>query len=295
MGKDKGAALTQLVESEKPTAICLQETKLQDLESLTQQYSTILGESYSAHFSHCSRTKGRHGTAIFTLKHKRAPKPLKVRYGLELTSEEDSMNLELDEKMLKDEGRVVTVEYPDLYLVNTYVPNSGQKLERLDERTNEWDKAMGQYIDKLQKKKPVVWCGDLNVAILDIDIHDPKKNVKSAGFTPQERESFRTMIKDYRLVDTFRKLYPNDKNCYTYWGYRFNMREKDKGWRLDYFMTSESLNDQLVDSYILKSVLGSDHCPIGLVLNRGGAADAAEEEGAATSAAPAESSETTAQ
>lgn len=269
MGKDRGATLTNMIESEKPTAICLQETKLQDLDSLTQQYGTILGESYKAHFAHCSVKKGYSGTAIFTLKHKSVPKPLSVTYGLQLTKEEDCLNLALDDGLLKGEGRVITVEYPDLYLVNTYVPNSGQKLERLNERTNQWDKAMGQYLDKLQKKKkPVVWCGDLNVSILDIDIHEPKKNAKSAGFTPQERESFRDLLSTYKLVDTFRKFYPEQANSYTYWGYRFNMREKDKGWRLDYFITSESLNERLVDSYILKSVMGSDHCPIGLVLNR---------------------------
>jgi len=165
-----------------------------------------------------------------------------------------------------DEGRLITVEYEDLYLINTYVPNSGQKLERLDYRTKEWDVDLLKYMKKLEETKPVVWTGDLNVAVLDIDVHNPKGNKKTAGFTDQERKA--TPIVNHNFIDSYRLLNGNIPNCYTYWGYRQNMREKDKGWRLDYFICSQSLKESIKHSYILKKVLGSDHCPISIVLDK---------------------------
>jgi exodeoxyribonuclease-3 len=274
--KDSKSSLSQLVNTlEKPIAICLQETKLQDLDSVTMEYSHILGDDYIPYFNHCSKKKGYSGTAVFLLNHELypgAPKPIKVTTKIEIEEEEEVKKKMSDEDLVKlnSEGRCITVEYPDLYLVNTYVPNSGVKLERLTERTTKWDLLMLCYIKKLQKRKPVVWCGDLNVAILDIDVHNPKGNQKTAGFTPEERASFRSILQTCKLMDTFRSLnnMAQVPNCYTYWGYRFNMRAKDKGWRLDYFCTSESLKDRLIDSYILKDVMGSDHCPIGLLLKR---------------------------
>jgi exodeoxyribonuclease III len=281
MGKEKGASMLNLIKEERPTAICLQETKLQS--SMHQQYEDILGDDYVAHFSSSTKKKGYSGTAVFVLNPKKvagAPKVIKVTKGITLKDEDNVKQKTIDDDLVLNEGRVITVEFEDLYLVNVYVPNSGQKLERLDERTDDWDAIMGMYLNMLQKKKPVIWTGDLNCAILDIDLHDPKRNQKTAGFTPKERASFRSLLSDYNLIDSFRELnnMATVPKQYTYWGYRCGMREKDKGWRLDYFITSASVKDRLSDSYILKTVMGSDHCPIGLVMTRTAAAAEESEE-----------------
>lgn len=158
-------------------------------------------------------------------------------------------------------------EFEDFFLVNTYVPNSGQKLERLEYRTTEWDVDMLAYIKRLEQDKPVVWTGDLNCAYLDIDIHNPKGNKRSAGFTDEERAEFKKIL-DAGLIDSLRHFYPDELNQYTYYSYRFRAREKGKGWRLDYFMCSATLQDKLVDSYIRNDMYGSDHLPIGLVFRK---------------------------
>ncbi|KAL0482630.1 AP endonuclease [Acrasis kona] len=219
--------------------------------ALEGTYEDIL-PGYVSHFNSCTAKNGYSGTAVYI---KNSIKPIAVTFGMGIEKHDT-------------EGRNITVELPEYYFVVSYVPNSGSKLERLDYRTEEWDVDMFKYLNTLQEKKPVIWTGDLNVAILDIDVHNPKGNKNTAGFTDQERNSFRKLIDEHKYIDSFRHFQKDVKNCYTYWGYRMNMREKDKGWRLDYFMTSESLKDKLKDSYILKSYLGSDHCPLGLIIKK---------------------------
>ncbi|KAL9645531.1 hypothetical protein ABK040_000595 [Willaertia magna] len=242
----KESYLEDLIKSEKPTCICLQETKL---SSTSSKYEKLL-KGYTAHFNHCSAKKGYSGTAVYTLNEN---KPIKVTFGMGIDKHDN-------------EGRLICVEYEDLYLINTYVPNSGQKLERLDYRTTEWDVDMLNYLKNLEKTKPIVWTGDLNVAILDIDVHNPKGNKRTAGFTDEERKA--TPLIQNNFIDSYRMFHPKETDCYTYWGYRQGMRAKNKGWRLDYFICSQSLKEKIVDSYILKEVLGSDHCPIGIILNK---------------------------
>ena len=164
------------------------------------------------------------------------------------------------------EGRVLTAEFEKMFLVNVYVPNSGEGLKRLDYRVNQWDVKFSEYLKSLEARgKPVVLTGDLNCAAQEIDIHSPKTNLRSAGFTQEERESFAQRFVGNGFIDCFRRQHP-DVVGYTYWGYRFNLRAKNKGWRLDYFLASEALESSLYDCYHLPDVMGSDHCPLGLVL-----------------------------
>ncbi|KAI5396538.1 hypothetical protein KIW84_062671 [Lathyrus oleraceus] len=179
-------------------------------------------------------------------------KPLSVRYGLGI-SDHDS------------EGRLVTVEFDTFYLITGYVPNSGDGLKRLSYRVTEWDPALSNYLKELEKSKPVVLTGDLNCAHEEIDIYNPAGNKRSAGFTDEERKSFETNLLSKGFVDTFRRQHPGVVG-YTYWGYRHGGRKFNRGWRLDYFLVSESLVDKVHDSYILPDVIGSDHCPTGLVM-----------------------------
>ncbi|CAG5118257.1 unnamed protein product, partial [Candidula unifasciata] len=164
-----------------------------------------------------------------------------------------------------EEGRVITAEFDKFFLVNTYIPNSGRGLPRLDYRTKEWDVDFRNYLKSLDKKKPVVWCGDLNVAHHEIDLKNPKGNKKTAGFTIEERESFTVTLSE-GFIDSFRYLYPHQEGAYTFWTHMMNARAKNTGWRLDYFVLSERLKDNLCDSIIRSHVLGSDHCPIVLQL-----------------------------
>ena len=159
------------------------------------------------------------------------------------------------------EGRVITLEFKNYYLIHVYTPNSGQVLQRLDYRVKSWDKEFWKYVEKLQKTKSVIVCGDLNVAKEEIDLHSPKTNLKSAGFTKEERDSFSKYLKKLKLIDTFRFLYP-EKVEYSYWTYMQKAREKNKGWRIDYFLISEKLKNNLVDSSILTNQMGSDHAPV---------------------------------
>ncbi|KAK8713382.1 hypothetical protein V6N13_148601 [Hibiscus sabdariffa] len=215
-----------------------------DVESIKQS----LIEGYENSFWTCSNAKlGYSGTAIIS-----RIKPLSVRYGLGI-SDHDS------------EGRVVTAEFDSFYLLSVYVPNSGDGLRRLTYRTTEWDPSLSNYIKELEKSKPVILTGDLNCAHEEIDIYNPAGNRRSAGFTIEERQSFGTNFLSRGFVDTFRKQHPGVVG-YTYWGYRHGGRKTNKGWRLDYFLVSEAIADAVHDSYILPDVVGSDHCPIGLVL-----------------------------
>ena len=218
---------------------CLQETKMQEGQ-LDLQF-----EGYQSYWNYAEK-KGYSGTAIFT-RHQ----PLSVSYGIGVEEHDH-------------EGRVVTLEMENFYLVTVYVPNSQDELRRLDYRMV-WEDAFLAYIKQLEAKKPVVFCGDLNVAHQEIDLKNPKTNRRNAGFTDEERAKFSHLLST-GFTDTFRYFYPDRKDIYSWWSYRFKAREKNAGWRIDYFVTSEALNDKLVDAKIHTEVYGSDHCPVELVM-----------------------------
>ena len=219
---------------------CLQETKMQ-AGQLDLQF-----EGYQSYWNYAEK-KGYSGTAIFT-RHQ----PLSVAYGIGVEEHDH-------------EGRVITLEMEQFYLITVYVPNSQDGLKRLDYRMT-WEDAFLAYLQKLEEKKPVVVCGDLNVAHQEIDLKNPKSNRKNAGFTDEERSKF-TQWLNAGFTDTFRYFYPEQKEIYSWWSYRFKAREKNAGWRIDYFVTSASLNDKLVDAKIHTDVLGSDHCPVELTMD----------------------------
>ena len=219
---------------------CIQETKLQE-----GQISLEL-EGYDQYWNYAVK-KGYSGTAVFTKR-----KPLHVAYGLGI-EEHDR------------EGRVITLEYPGFYLVTVYTPNSQNELARLDYRMR-WETDFLSYLKGLEQKKPVVFCGDLNVAHQEIDLKNPKTNRKNAGFTDEERQKFTELLQE-GFVDTFRYFYPELEGIYSWWSYRFRAREKNAGWRIDYFCASEILKDKLVDAKIHTEVFGSDHCPVELLLD----------------------------
>ncbi|BBH07265.1 apurinic endonuclease-redox protein [Prunus dulcis] len=205
-------------------------------------------DGYENSFWTCSVSKlGYSGTAMIS-----RIKPLSVRYGIGI-SDHDS------------EGRIITAEFDSFYLITGYVPNSGDGLRRLSYRINEWDPSLSNYMKELEKSKPVILTGDLNCAHQEIDIYNPAGNKRSAGFTDEERQSFGSNFLSRGFVDTFRRQHPGVVG-YTYWGYRHGGRKFNRGWRLDYFLVSESMADKVHDSYILPDITGSDHCPIGLVL-----------------------------
>ena len=218
-----------------PDIIGIQETKMQP-----GQAEVDLPE-YEEHFNSAIR-KGYSGTAVFS-KHK----PINVTHNF---GEYD------------DEGRTIVCEFEDFYFVTVYTPNSKSELERLDYRMD-WEDAFKEYMLELDKKKPVIICGDLNVAHKEIDLKNPKTNKKNAGFTQEERDKF-TELLGAGFVDSFRYLNPELAGAYTWWSYRFKAREKDAGWRIDYFVVSERWKEKIEDAIIYKTVMGSDHCPIGL-------------------------------
>ena len=218
----------------------LQETKLQEGQIDLQ----IPG--YYSYWNYAEK-KGYSGTAIFT-RHK----PLGVSYGL---------GIEEHDK----EGRVITLEYEKFYLVNAYVPNSQDEHKRLDYRMK-WEDDLRSYLMDLSKKKSVVYCGDLNVAHKEIDLKNPKTNRMNPGFTDEEREKMTALLSS-GFTDTFRYLYPDKENIYSWWSYRFRAREKNTGWRIDYFIVSDDLKDKVKEAGIHTEILGSDHCPVSLVLD----------------------------
>ena len=219
---------------------CLQETKLQE-----GQIELDL-PGYHQYWNYAEK-KGYSGTAIF------AKEPaLSVRYGLGI-EEHDT------------EGRVITLEYPEFFLITCYTPNSQNELRRLDYRMT-WEDAFLAYLTELKQQKPVILCGDLNVAHKNIDIKNWKTNQKSAGFTPEEREKFSTLLAA-GFTDTFRYFYPDAEGIYSWWSYRFNARKNNAGWRIDYFVVSDVLNERLLDAKIHTDIIGSDHCPVELDLN----------------------------
>ena len=219
---------------------CLQETKLQegqiqmDLPGYTE-------------FWNYAQKKGYSGTAIFA---KEAP--LSVRYGLGIE--------ELD-----TEGRLITLEYPEFYLVTCNTPNAQRELARIDHRMK-WDEAFREYLAELDKTKPVIACGDLNVAHKEIDLKNPASNRGNAGFSDQERESF-TKLLDAGFTDTFRHRHPDATGAYSWWSYMFKARQNNAGWRIDYFIVSDRLADKITNASIFSDIMGSDHCPVGLELN----------------------------
>ena len=218
---------------------CIQESKLQE-----GQIELDL-PGYEQYWNYAEK-KGYSGTAIFTKKH-----PLSVTYGLGIEEHDH-------------EGRVITLEFEDFYFITVYVPNSKKELERLDYRMV-WEDDFLAYVKKLEETKPVVYCGDLNVAHKEIDLKNPSSNHHNAGFTDEEREKM-TVALSSGLIDTFRYFYPDQEGIYSWWSYRFQARQKNAGWRIDYFIASESLKDRLKDAKIHTDVLGSDHCPIELVM-----------------------------
>jgi len=218
---------------------CVQETKLQegqielDLDGYHQYWNYALKKGYS-------------GTAVFTKK-----KPISVTYGVGDENEEP-------------EGRILTLEYEDFYLINVYTPNSQRDLARLHFRL-QWEDRMRQYLTDLNEKKPIILCGDLNVAVSEIDLKNAKSNRGNSGFTDEERGKMKELL-NTGFIDSFRYFYPDATDQYTWWSYMRNVRERNIGWRIDYFIVSEKLKDQLKDSQIHSHVMGSDHCPVVLEL-----------------------------
>lgn len=214
---------------------CLQETKMQEGQL------DLSFEGYTSYWNYAEK-KGYSGTAIFT-KHQ----PLQVTYGLGIDEHDH-------------EGRVITLEMEKFFLVTVYTPNSQDGLKRLDYRMT-WDDDFRAYLQKLDQSKPVLICGDLNVAHKEIDLKNPKTNRMNAGFTDHEREKFQLLL-DAGFIDTFRYFYPEQTNIYSWWSYRFKAREKNAGWRIDYFLASASLADKLKEAKIHTEIFGSDHCPV---------------------------------
>lgn len=219
---------------------CVQETKMQAGQL------TLELPGYYQYFNYAEK-KGYSGTAVFTKR-----EPLQVLYGIG-AEEHDK------------EGRVIALEFEEFYFVTVYTPNSQDGLKRLDYRM-EWEKAFLSYLKKLEEKKPIIFAGDLNVAHEEIDLKNPKTNRKNAGFTDEERAAFSNLL-DQGFVDTFRYFYPDQKEMYSWWSYRFHAREKNAGWRIDYFVVSECLKEKLVSAAIHAEIMGSDHCPVELGIN----------------------------
>lgn len=216
---------------------CIQESKMQEGQL------TLDMPGYHQFWNYADK-KGYSGTAIFTKE-----EPISVANGIGIDEHDH-------------EGRVITLEYEDFYMVTVYTPNSQNELARLDYRMK-WEDDFRVYLKKLEENKPVIVCGDMNVAHKEIDLKNPKTNRKNAGFTDEEREKM-TELLDNGFIDTFRYFYPDQENIYSWWSYRFKARKKNAGWRIDYFLTSESLKDKLVDAKIHTDIMGSDHCPVEL-------------------------------
>ena len=232
-----GKGFTEFAESSDADILCVQETKMQEGQA------EVPLEGYRQYWNSAEK-KGYSGTAVFTKQ-----EPMDVSYG---------MGIEEHDK----EGRIITAEYEDFYLVNVYVPNSQNELKRLDYRMK-WEDDFRGYLKKLEEKKPVITCGDFNVAFKEIDLKNPKTNRKNAGFTDEERAKMGE-LQEAGFIDTFRHFYPDKEGVYSWWSYRFSARKNNAGWRIDYFLVSEALKDKLKDAAILTDVYGSDHCPITL-------------------------------
>lgn len=234
-----GKGFLEFLQAEDADIFCVQETKLQE-----GQIDLELA-GYHQYWNYAEK-KGYSGTAIFTKE-----EPISVSYGIGIEEHDH-------------EGRVITLEYPDYYFITVYTPNSQNELARLDYRMK-WETDFLAYLKKLEETKPVIFCGDLNVAHKEIDLKNPKTNRMNAGFTDEERAKF-TALTEAGFIDTFRHFYPDQEGIYSWWSYRFSARAKNAGWRIDYFLVSECLKDRLEDAIIYTDVMGSDHCPIGLLI-----------------------------
>lgn len=223
-----------------PDVLCVQETKMQEGQA------EVPLEGYHQYWCSADK-KGYSGTAVFS-----RIEPISVTYGIGVDEHDH-------------EGRVITAEYDDFYLVNVYVPNSQNELKRLDYRMR-WEDDFRAYLKSLEEKKPVITCGDFNVAHKEIDLKNPKNNRRNAGFTDEEREKM-SALQDSGFIDTWRHFYPDLEGVYSWWSYRFNARANNSGWRIDYFLTSKDLEDRLKDAEILTDVHGSDHCPVTLIID----------------------------
>jgi len=230
-----GKGFLDFVASEQPDMLCLQETKMQ------QGQADVPLDGYREYWNSAEK-KGYSGVALFT-----KSEPLSVVLGLGIDEHDH-------------EGRVITAEYEDFYLVTVYTPNSQDELKRLDYRMT-WEDAFRDYVCKLDEIKPVIICGDLNVAHQEIDLKNPKTNRKNAGFSDEERAKM-TELLNAGFADTFRRFYPDLEGAYSWWSYRFKAREKNAGWRIDYFLVSERFADRVKQAKILSDVFGSDHCPV---------------------------------
>ena len=223
---------------------CIQETKMQESQIDLEMESIFKG--YYTYWNSAIK-KGYSGTAVFS-----KYKPLKVNYGIGINEHDQ-------------EGRVITLEFEKFYLVNCYTPNSKRELERLEYRMV-WEDEFREYLLNLNKNKPVILCGDLNVAHKEIDLKNPKTNHRSAGFTDEERGKM-TQLLGAGFTDSFRYLYPDKEEAYSWWSYMFHAREKNVGWRIDYFIVSKDIENKIKESYILSEVMGSDHCPVGIEID----------------------------
>lgn len=232
-----GKGFPEFVELEKPDMICLQETKME------KGQAEIPMDGYFEYWNSAEK-KGYSGTAIFTKR-----EPLSVRYDIEAAGHDK-------------EGRVITLEYEEFFLVTCYTPNAKEGLARIDYRM-EWEDAFKDYLAGLDRMKPVIVCGDLNVAHKEIDLKNPKSNRGNAGFSDQERGKF-TELLAAGFTDSFRYLYPDLEQVYTWWSYRFNARANNAGWRIDYFLVSDRIKDKIKDVILRNDVFGSDHCPVTL-------------------------------
>ena len=224
--------------------MCLQETKMQE-----NQITDDINEMFNGKnvYWNSAEKKGYSGTVVIS-----KIKPIKVAYGI-------------DKEEHDKEGRIITLEFEKFYLVNCYTPNSKRELERLDYRMI-WEDEVRNYLKSLNEKKPVVYCGDLNVAHKEIDLKNPSSNHKNAGFTDEERSKM-TELLNSGFIDTFRYKYPDKTGAYSWWSYMFHARENNAGWRIDYFIVSDSIKDKIIDAKILSDVMGSDHCPVELDLD----------------------------
>ena len=236
-----GKGFLDFFKEQSPDFLCLQETKMQQ-----GQAEVELGENYLQYWNSADK-KGYSGTAVFT-----PHSPISVAYGMDMDKHDH-------------EGRLITLEYEQFYLVCCYTPNAQDGLARLPYRM-EWEDDLREYLMSLDKVKPVIYCGDLNVAVEEIDLKNPKSNRKNAGFSDEERDKMRTLLAS-GFTDSFRYLYPDLTGAYSWWSYRFKAREKNAGWRIDYFIVSERIRDKIKAAAILSDVYGSDHCPVLLELD----------------------------
>ncbi|MDD3401174.1 MAG: exodeoxyribonuclease III [Eubacteriales bacterium] len=229
----------EFLEAESPDIIALQETKMQPEQAVFPLPDYHI-------FWNSAEKKGYSGTAIFCKN-----EPMRVSLGL-------------GNEPFDHEGRVITLEYANFFFVNVYTPNSQDELKRLDFRMD-WEDVFFEYLKKLEEKKPIIVCGDMNVAHKEIDLKNPKTNRRNPGFTDEERGKMSRLL-DSGVCDSFRHFYPDLDGAYSWWSYRFSARQKDIGWRIDYFLVSECIKGRMLDAIIYKNVMGSDHCPVGLIL-----------------------------